>query len=96
MSNIQYVIRQNDFAYNDEWHLTNCVSTGAIKQIYTDKFEAEKAYKTLVVEGLYYDELCNYDIGNGEVDDEIYKKLEALVLEKQAKSLISKMVKFRN
>ena len=60
MSNIQYVIRQNDFAYNDEWHLTNCVSTGAIKQIYTDKAEAEKAYKSLVVEGLYYDELCNY------------------------------------
>ncbi|VXA57380.1 conserved hypothetical protein [Acinetobacter proteolyticus] len=85
MSNIQYVIRQNDFAYNDEWHLTNCVSTGAIKQIYTDKVEAEKAYKSLVVEGLYYDELCNYDIGNGEVDDEIYEKLEALVLEKTGK-----------
>jgi len=54
MSNIKYLIRQNDFAYNDEWHLTNYVSTGAIKQIYTDKAEAEKAYKSLVVEGLYY------------------------------------------
>ena len=86
MSNIQYVIRQNDFAYNDEWHLTNCVSTGAIKQIYTDKAEAEKAYKSLVVEGLYYDELCNYDIGNGEADDEIYEKLEALILEKTGKT----------
>jgi len=82
MSNIQYVIRQNDFAYNDEWHLTNRVSTGAIKQIYTDKIEAEKAYKALVVKGLYYDELCNYDIGNGEADDEVYEKLEAFVLEK--------------
>ena len=48
MSNIKYLIRQNDFAYNDEWHLTNYVSTGAIKQIYTDKAEAEKAYKSLV------------------------------------------------
>ena len=86
MGNIQYVIRQNDFAYNDEWHLTNCVSTGAIKQIYTDKAEAEKAYKSLVVEGLYYDELCNYDIGNGEADDEIYEKLEALILEKTGKT----------
>ena len=52
MSNIQYVIRQNDFAYNDEWHLTDCVSTGAIKEIYTDKAEAEQAYKALVVQGL--------------------------------------------
>lgn len=86
MSNIQYVIRQNDFAYNDEWHITRCVSTGAIKQIYTDKVEAEKAYKTLIVEGLYYDELCNYDIGNSEVDDEVYEKLEALVLEKTGKA----------
>ena len=33
MSNIQYVIRQNDFAYNDEQHLTNRVSTGAIKSL---------------------------------------------------------------
>lgn len=82
MSNIQYVIRQNDFAYNDEWHLTNHVSTGAIKEIYTDKAEAEKAYKALVVKGLYYDELCNYDIGNGEADDEVYEKLEAFILEK--------------
>ena len=52
MSNIRYVIRQNDFTYNDEWHLTNCVSTGAIKEIYTDKAEAEQAYKALVVQGL--------------------------------------------
>lgn len=86
MSNIQYVIRQNDFAYNDEWHLTNCVSTGAIKEIYSDKAEAEQAYKALVVQGLYYDELCNYDIGNGEADDETYEKLEAFILEKTGKT----------
>ena len=86
MSNIQYVIRQNDFAYNDEWFLTHRITTGAIKAIYTDKAEAEQAYKSLVVQGLYYDELSNFDIGNGEVDDDVYEKLKAFVLEKTGKS----------
>ena len=40
------------------------------------KLKLKKAYKSLVVEGLYYDELCNYDIGNGEADDEIYENLK--------------------
>ena len=37
MSNIQYVIRHNHFAYNDEWYQTDQATLGAIKAIYTDK-----------------------------------------------------------
>lgn len=79
----QYVIRQNDFAYNDEWHQTHTPILGAIHAIYTDKSEAEAVYKQLIVDALYHDEdLSNYDIGNGYADDETYEKLEAFVLEK--------------
>lgn len=83
MSNIQYVIRHNDFAYNDEWYQTLSAETGQIHTIYQDKTEAEQAFKELIVEALYQDEeLSNYDIGNGYADDETYEKLEAFVLEK--------------
>ncbi len=79
----QYVIRHNDFAYNDEWYQTHTPILGAIQAVYTDKSEAETAYKQLIVEALYHNEdLSNYDIGNGYADDATYENLEAFVLEK--------------
>lgn len=79
----KYVIRQNDFAYNDEWYQTHSPILGAIQAVYTDKSEAEAAYKQLIVEALYHNEdLSNYDIGNGYADDATYEKLEVFVLEK--------------
>ena len=86
MSNIKYVIRHNEFAYNDEWFLTDDATAGRITAVYTDKAEAEQAYKTLIVDALYNEyELSQYDIGNGEADDETYEKIEAFVLEKTGK-----------
>lgn len=86
MSNIKYVIRHNNFAYNDEWFLTDDATAGRITAVYTDKAEAEQAYKTLIVDALYNEyELSQYDIGNGEADDETYEKIEAFILEKTGK-----------
>lgn len=86
MNNLKYVIRHNEFAYNDEWFLTNDATAGQITAVYTDKAEAEKAYKTLIVEALYGEyELSQYDIGNGEATDETYEKLDAFLLEKTGK-----------
>ena len=83
MSNIKYVIRHNDFAYNDEWYITDEASLGAIKATYDNKLEAEEAYKKLVVHALYNDqELSQYDIGNGYASDELYAKIESFILEK--------------
>ncbi|WP_173911484.1 hypothetical protein [Acinetobacter sp. Marseille-Q1618] len=80
---IKYVIRQNDFAYNDEWYQTHQAVAGSIQAIYIDQAEAIQTYKQLVVDALYEDgELCNYDIGNGYASDETYEKLEQFVLEK--------------
>lgn len=87
MNNLKYVIRHNNFAYNDEWFLTNDATAGQITAVYTDKAEAEKAYKTLIVDALYNEyELSQYDIGNGEADNETYEKIEAFILEKTGKA----------
>ena len=87
MSNLKYVIRHNEFAYNDEWFLTDEAIAGRITAVYTDKAEAEQAYKTLIVDALYNEyELSQYDIGNGEADDETYEKIEAFILEKTGKA----------
>lgn len=83
MNNIKYVIRHNNFAYNDEWFLTDDATAGRITAVYTDKAEAEQAYKSLIVDALYNEaELSQYDIGNGEAADETYEKLDAFLLEK--------------
>lgn len=83
MNHIQYVIRHNDFAYNDEWFQTGSPEAGSIHTIYDNKAEAEQAFKELVVEALYADEdFSNYDIGNGYASDETYETLEEFVLEK--------------
>ena len=83
MNHIQYIIRHNDFAYNDEWFQTGSPEAGRIHTIYDDKAEAELAFKELIVEALYAEEeLSNYDIGNGYASDETYEKLEKFIKEK--------------
>lgn len=83
MNHIQYVIRYNDFAYNDEWFQTGSPELGRIHAIYDDKDEAEQAFKELTVESLYADEdFNNYDVGNGYASDETYEQLEKFVKEK--------------
>lgn len=80
---IKYIIRHNDFAYNDEWFQTGSPEAGRIHTIYEDKAEAGYAFKKLIVEALYADDdLNNYDIGNGYASEETYEKLEQFVLEK--------------
>lgn len=83
MINLKYIIRRNEFAYNDEWFLTRNVTAGRITAVYTDKAEAQQAYQALVVDALYNEsDLSQYDIGNGEANDETYEKIEAFILEK--------------
>lgn len=83
MNHIQYIIRHNDFAYNDEWFQTGSPEAGRIHTIYNNKAEAEQAFKELIVEALYAEEeLSNYDIGNGYASDETYEKLEKFIKEK--------------
>lgn len=83
MSNIQYVIRHNDFTYNDEWFQTSFPEAGIIEAIYDSKADAEQAFKQLIVSALYdAEDLSNYDIGNGYATDETYEALEQFVLEK--------------
>lgn len=83
MNHIQYVIRHNDFAYNDEWFQTSFPEAGTIHAIYDNKDEAEQVFKQLIVSALYdAEDLSNYDIGNGYATDETYEALEQFVLEK--------------
>ncbi|MRT38935.1 hypothetical protein GJV03_17365 [Acinetobacter sp. RIT698] len=86
MSNIKYIIRHNDFAYNDEWYETSFPLAGIIQAIYTDKAEAETEYKKLIVSALYgHDDLSNFDIGNGYAAEETYQELEQFVFKKTGK-----------
>ena len=88
MSNIKYIIRHNDFAYNDEWYETSFPLAGIIQAIYTDKAEAETEYKKLIVSALYgHDDLSNFDIGNGYAAEETYQELEQFVFKKQVKNM---------
>lgn len=82
MSNIKYVIRCNNFAYNDEWFMTDEVELGAIKAVYTDKTEAEQTYKKLVVNALYENQMDDYRVANGDLSNAQYEALNTFVLEK--------------
>lgn len=83
MSNIKYVIRSNDFGYNDEWHQTDWVTQGSIHTIYNDRDEAEQAYKHLVVDTFYNIEgIGQYSVGNGDLSDTEYQALDDFLLEK--------------
>lgn len=82
MSNIKYVIRHNDFSYNDEYYMTNCATLGDIKAIYTDKVEAEHAYKKLIVDALYENEMYNYSVSDAGLSNDQYKALDHFILEK--------------
>lgn len=78
----QYVIRRIDFSYNDEYYQTNHPHSGAIKQVFQDKNEAEHAFKALVIEELEQVDLEMYDYGFGDADESTYEAVEAFVLEK--------------
>ena len=82
MSNIKYMIRYNDFGYNDEWYMTDEATLGSIKAIYNDYTEAEKTYKALVAQALYDHDLCNFDIFNGYASDDLYEQIDNFILEK--------------
>lgn len=66
---------------------------GAINKIYTDKAEAEQAYKKLIIDELQNIDLESYDFGYGEADEEAYEAAEALVLAKTGKPM-TKMTAF--
>jgi hypothetical protein len=85
MSNIKYMIRSNDFGYNDEWYITDYATLGVIKAIYNNHTEAEKTYKELVTKALYDYDLCNFDIFNGYAPDDLYEKINNFILEKTGK-----------
>ncbi|MDM1249114.1 hypothetical protein HX005_17210 [Acinetobacter sp. R933-2] len=69
----KYVIRQNNFSYNDEYFSTYNTELGHIQAIYDNKQEAEQAYKTLIVEALYQqDSLYEYN-GDTEIAQQAYE-----------------------
>ncbi len=78
----KYIIRRVDFAYNDEFFLTNDKNLGKIQQIYPDYAEAFAAYQALVVDELQQVDLEMYDFGYGYADEDVYQAVEKLVLEK--------------
>ena len=69
----KYIIRLNNFSYNDEYYSTYDPQLGHIQAIYDNKEEAEQAYKTLVVEALYQqDNLYEYN-GDTELAQQAYQ-----------------------
>lgn len=76
------MIRRVDFGYNDEYYVTYDQHLGDIEQVYTDKTQAEIAYKALVVQALQDNDLEAYSFGYGEAPEKSYEAVEALVLEK--------------
>lgn len=76
MSNIKYVIRRNEFSYNDEYYSTHSENLSTIEAIYTNKAEAEQAYKTLVVQALYeQNSLYDYN-GDTEISQQLQEFIE--------------------
>ena len=69
----KYIIRLNNFSYNDEYYSTYDPQLGHIQAIYDNKEEAEQAYKTLVVEALYQqDNFYEYN-GDTELAQQAYQ-----------------------
>lgn len=81
MSNIKYVIRQQSFAYNDEYYDTRDPMKGNITAVYDDKSTAEEAYKQLIVDALYENELGQFGIVENHGYEQ-HEKIEAFILEK--------------
>ena len=70
---IKYIIRRNEFSYNDEYFSLHSATPSVIKAIYDNKAEAEEAYKSLVVEALYQqDNLYEYN-GDSELAQRAYQ-----------------------
>ncbi|ENU31060.1 hypothetical protein F991_01149 [Acinetobacter sp. CIP-A165] len=83
MSNIQYVIRQNDFAYNDEFYYLDDATLGKVKSIYDDRQQAEENLKKLVVSEIRKEILGNYSIFNEyHYDEKLIHQLHQFTLER--------------
>lgn len=81
MSHIKYVIRHNNFAYNDEWLQSDQATLGNIHASYDDKATAEQAWRDGVVEALRSAELYNYGLFCGDAADGQLEALDAFVLQ---------------
>ncbi|WP_066802125.1 hypothetical protein [Moraxella oblonga] len=82
----KYVIRQNQFGYNDEWYVMGWIESSIIREVYDNQSDAETAYKKLTVHALRSDDLSSYAIGNGEAEQEVYDAIDAFTQEKFGKT----------
>ncbi|STZ09190.1 Uncharacterised protein [Moraxella caprae] len=78
----KYVIRQNEFGYNDEWYVMDYVESSIIREIHDNQSDAETAYKKLTVHALRSEYLSSYAIGNGDAEQEIYDAIDAFTQER--------------
>lgn len=78
----KYVIRQNEFAYNDEWYVTSHIESTRIKQTFDDYDTAKTAYKKLIADHIRSEGFDNYDIGSGEADSKVYEVIDKFTQEK--------------
>lgn len=82
----KYVIRQNQFGYNDEWYVMDWIESSIIREIHDNQSDAETAYKKLTVHALRNEYLSNYGVGNGEAEQEVYDAIDAFTQEKFGKT----------
>lgn len=82
----KYVIRQNQFGYNDEWYVMDWIESSTIREVYDNQSDAETAYKKLTVHALRNEYLSNYGVGNGEAEQEVYDAIDAFTQEKFGKT----------
>lgn len=80
----KYAIRQNEFAYNDEWYMTSHIESTRIQQTFDDYDTAKTAYKKLIADHIRSEGFDNYDIGNGDayVDSKVYETIDKFTQEK--------------
>ena len=77
MSKFCYLIRQNNFAYNDEYFLTDAENPpvlGKIESFYTNKEQATQHWKVRIVEALRHEPI---DLFTGE-DDMSLEKIQTI------------------
>jgi len=89
MSHIKYVIRHNNFAYNDEWYQADVATLGNIHASYNDKAEADQAWRDLVVQALRSAELYNYGLFCGDAGAGQLEALDAFVLQACGEPLLA-------
>lgn len=89
MSNTKYVIRQNDFAYNDEFYYLNDVTLGRVQTIYDNQQQAEENWKKLVVSEIRKEILGNYSVFNEyHYDEKLIHQLHQFTLERCGQPLL--------